>query len=184
MKIEIKMLFSSFIFAAGIGSLIVFSSPPDLESAENSVYRANLKSSESRASRRLSAIMLDDVKSDLAFTSQVRKDLESKLSLSQVELAQNLETFESDINKKLGTMRIKGIKIPRLLRINLRQRIAISYYIGIEPSNVSILDLQTAKISTQEWSRITSFAASNDFKLLLSKNRLTPHSIREYAFNR
>lgn len=184
MRDETKVFLSSFIFAAGIAAIVGLASPPNTVTSQNSVVRASLESQKSRPSRRLASLMPEAENRKNNFKELVERDIERELKVDQPKLAEKLEVLDKKVKTKLSEMRNKGIRIPRILRIGVRQRVAVSHYIGIDPSTISIHDLESANLSTYEWARITNFSSSNDFEILLRKNRLSEKTIRELAFSK
>lgn len=100
-----------------------------------------------------------------------------QLSLSQNEIAKKIDLIELEHQNLINLARQSGIKISAVESLSPSMAFYLSSYLDIDIERLSDDDLNKIKMSSEHWNYIRTFLNSNDFKILLSKNRVDQHLI-------
>ncbi len=100
-----------------------------------------------------------------------------QLSLSQNEIAKKIDLIELEHQNLINLARQSGIKISAVESLSPSMAFYLSSYLDIDIERLSDDDLNKIKMSSEHWNYIRTFLKSNDFKILLSKNRVDQHLI-------
>lgn len=100
-----------------------------------------------------------------------------QLSLSQNEIAKKIDLIELEHQNLINLARQSRIKISAVESLSPSMAFYLSSYLDIDIERLSDDDLNKIKMSSEHWNYIRTFLNSNDFKILLSKNRVDQHLI-------
>ena len=105
------------------------------------------------------------------------ENLIEQLSLSQNEIAEKIDLIELEHQNLINLARQSGIKISAVESLSPSMAFYLSNYLDIDIERLSEDDLNKIEMSSEHWNYIRTFLNSNDFKILLSKNRINQNLI-------
>lgn len=101
-----------------------------------------------------------------------------KLSLPQEQLAYHLENLEIEHSQILKDLELSGHTHSEVMQLNLRYRIVLAFFLDINPGELTDQLKNRKEINSEQKFYLKKLSQSNDFKLLLEKNRLSPEYVQ------
>lgn len=105
------------------------------------------------------------------------KELFKRLDMPQRELVNSLDRIKEERAEIVERMREKGQTIPEMLEFDPEMLVALAALLDVAPSSLRPQDLERAELGSEEWFFVKTFAASRDFRVLLSQGALNHETV-------
>lgn len=112
-------------------------------------------------------------KMDSSAFERLKKNYLEKLSGSQQEYAQIYDEVNKDFEKLKKISQQKSFKLSKLDSLQPPVRYYLATFLDIKGEDLVEQDLDRVNFTDEDWYYISRFTQHNDFKLLLSQNRVS-----------
>lgn len=105
------------------------------------------------------------------------EEYDHRLDAPGLKSAVELEELEKSRQELVSGLMKRSESVPFYLEFSPELNIALSILTEVEPSGLNRQDVDRLNFESEQWYFVKAFAASEDFKILLSQGRLTRESM-------
>lgn len=121
---------------------------------------------------------------------KLKNSYEKKFMQDDMAIASQMSELEHEHYALLAEMRKYGLEIDPVINLRPRLKVALAYFLGLNPGELGIPDVEKISLTRQEWYLVKTFSESNDFITMLKRKKLNSNFmqiqnlVKYYATNK